>query len=338
MQTFSSLRRDIVDRNGSLISRNIKSYHAAINPNLVKNKENLLIKLRLNFPYLPINLIEEKLYQDKYFYLKKESIKMKKKNYGNWEKGIIFEPFQSRIYTHANLFSHVIGQVDYDNYGISGVEKFFDRELKDQNLINQPLKITLDANIQYLISKELNKSLNTFNASGGGALLMNVENGEILSLVSLPNFDINIRANLKDKKYMNKITKGVYELGSIFKTFTIALALDNNLVTPKTIIKDIPRKVKCSRHEISDLKEFPKNLSVEDILIRSSNVGTLLIARKIGEEKFKQFINNTKLLKSPDLEIEELGNPISFKWNKCKLETVSFGHGITSCIFKSSAV
>ena len=163
---------------------------------------------------------------------------------------------------------------------------------------------------------------------------MNVENGEILSLVSLPNFDINIRANLKDKKYMNKITKGVYELGSIFKTFTIALALDNNLVTPKTIIKDIPRKVKCSRHEISDLKEFPKNLSVEDILIRSSNVGTLLIARKIGEEKFKQFINNTKLLKSPDLEIEELGNPISFKWNKCKLETVSFGHGITTTPLK----
>ena len=137
---------------------------------------------------------------------------------------------------------------------------------------------------------------------------------------------------------MNKITKGVYELGSIFKTFTIALALENNLVTPKTIIKDIPRKVKCSRHEISDLKEFPKNLSVEDILIRSSNVGTLLIARKIGEEKFKQFINNTKLLKSPDLEIEELGNPISFKWNKCKLETVSFGHGITTTPLQATAV
>ncbi len=339
LQTFSSLRRDIVDRNGSLISRNIKSYHAAINPNLVKNKENLLIKLRLNFPYLPINLIEEKLYQDKYFYLKKRINQNEKEIlWSLGEKGIIFEPFQSRIYTHGNLFSHVIGQVDYDNYGISGVEKFFDRELKDQNLINQPLKITLDANIQYLISKELNKSLNTFNASGGGALLMNVENGEILSLVSLPNFDINIRANLKDKKYMNKITKGVYELGSIFKTFTIALALDNNLVTPKTIIKDIPRKVKCSRHEISDLKEFPKNLSVEDILIRSSNVGTLLIARKIGEEKFKQFINNTKLLKSPDLEIEELGNPISFKWNKCKLETVSFGHGITTTPLQATAV
>ena len=135
------------------------------------------------------------------------------------DKAIIFEKFQSRIYTHGNLFSHVIGQVDYDNYGISGIEKYFDKELKDNNLLNSPFKITLDTNIQYLINKELSQGLDTFKASGGGSLLMDIENGEILSLVSLPNFDINLRAEVKDKKYMNKITKGVYELGSIFKTF-----------------------------------------------------------------------------------------------------------------------
>ena len=153
------------------------------------------------------------------------------------ERAIIFEPFQSRIYTHGNLFSHIIGQVDYDNYGVSGVEKYFDKELKDRNFLNTPIKLTLDTNIQYLIAKELDASLDTFKATGGGAVLMDVENGEILSLVSLPNFDINFRENFNDKKYMNKITKGVYEFGSIFKTFTIALALENNLVEPKTIIK-----------------------------------------------------------------------------------------------------
>ena len=94
--------------------------------------------------------------------------------------------------------------------------------------------------------------------------------------------------------------------------------------------QNIPKSIKCSNHKISDIKEFPKDLSVEDILIRSSNIGTLLIARKIGEEKFKQFIQNTEILKSPDLQLEEVGNPINFKWNKCKLETVSFGHGITT--------
>ena len=114
--------------------------------------------------------------------------------------------------------------------------------------------------------------------------------------------------------------------------------MDNDLVTPKTIIKNIPRSIKCSKHKISDIKEFPENLTVEEILIRSSNIGTLIIARKIGEEKFKKFIYDTKLLKSPDLQLEELGSPIDFHWNKCKLETVSFGHGITTTPLQATSV
>ena len=336
---FILMRRDILDRNGELISRNIKSFHVAINPNLINNKENFIIKLRINFPNLPIKKIEENLYKGKYFYLKKRINQSEKEKFWSMgEKGIIFEPFQSRIYTHANLFSHIIGQVDYDNFGISGIEKYLDRQLRNKKKINKPLKLTLDTNIQYLIDQELNKALITFKASGGGAILMNVDNGEILSLVSLPNFNINLRADVKDKKYINKITKGVYELGSIFKTFTIALAIENNLVTPDTIVKDIPRSVKCSNHRISDIKDFPKDLSVEDILIRSSNIGTLLIARKVGEKKFKEFLENTRLLKSPDLPLEEVGTPINFKWNKCKLETISFGHGITTTPLQAATV
>ena len=335
----SFVRRDIVDRNGILISRNIKFFHAAINPKLVNNKDNFLIKLRLNFPSISVEKIQKHLKDGKYFYLKKRiAQKDKEKLWSLGEKGIIFEPFQSRIYPHANLFSHIIGQVDYDNYGISGIEKYFDKELRDRNLSTVPLQLTLDTNIQYLINKELNKALETFKATGGGSLLMDVENGEILSLVSLPNFDINLRMSLKDRKYINKITKGVYELGSIFKTFTIALAIDNNIVSPKTVIKNIPSSIKCYNHEISDMKKFPKDLSVEDILIRSSNVGTILIARQVGEDKFKRFFENTKLLKSPELEIEEVGNPIDFSWDKCKLETVSFGHGITTTPLQATAV
>ena len=338
-KNFFLLRRDIVDRNGELISRNIKSFHAAINPSFIKNKDNFLLKLRLNFPNLPVEEIKNKIDKGKYFYLKKRIGQIEKEKLWNLgERSIIFEPFQSRVYTHGNLFSHVIGQVDYDNFGVSGLEKYFDKELKNKNLANKPLQITLDTNIQYLIANELSASLNTFKATGGGALLMDVNNGEILSLVSLPNFDINSRVNLTDKNYMNKITKGVYELGSIFKTFTIALALENNLVRPETIIKNIPRSVKCSKHEISDIKEFPKNLSVENILIRSSNIGTLLIARKVGEEKFKKFFDDTKLLKSSEIQLEELGNPIKFDWRKCKLETVSYGHGITTTPLQAVSV
>ena len=339
IKQFALNRRDIVDRNGVLISRNIKSYHAAINPNLIKNKKKFLIKLRINFPDMQMKEIQKKINGNKYFYLKKRINQDEKERlWSLGEKGIVFEPFQSRIYPQANLFSHLIGQVDYDNYGISGLEKYFDRELRNNKLIKKPLKLTLDTNIQYLINKELNKALDTFNATGGGAILMDVNNGEILSLVSLPDFNLNLRENNSDKRFLNKITKGVYELGSIFKTFTIALALDNNLVTPETIIKDIPKSVKCSKHNISDIKDFPKKLSVEDILIRSSNIGTLLIARKIGEEKFKKFIEESNLLKIPDIQLEEVGNPIKFNWNKCKLETVSYGHGITTTPLQATAV
>ena len=336
---FSLLRRDIVDRNDVIISRNINTFHAAVDPKLIKDKKNFLIKLRLNFPDLPIDKIKEKLNQNKYFRIKKRIDHIEKdKFWALGEKAIKFEPFQARMYTHGNLFSHIIGQVDYDNYGISGVEKYFDRELKNKNLLKQPLKLTLDSNIQYIISKELNNSIKTFKATGGGALLMDVNNGNIISLVSLPNFDINQRANIKDDKYINKITKGVYELGSIFKTFTIALALDHKLVKTKTIIKDIPKKIKCSIHEIEDMKEHPSNLSVEDILIRSSNLGSVILAKKIGEENYKDFIKKTKIIENPEIELEEVGVPHQLNWNKCKLETISFGHGITTTPLQATSL
>ena len=150
---FNVLRRDIVDRNGTLLSRNVKSFHAAINPNLVQNKKKFLIKLRLNFPELSTQEIERKLNSGKYFYLKKRiNQNEKEKLWSFGEKGIIFEPFQSRIYTHGNLFSHILGQVDYDNFGISGVEKYFDKELKVE-FLDEPLKLTLDTNIQHLINE-----------------------------------------------------------------------------------------------------------------------------------------------------------------------------------------
>jgi cell division protein FtsI (penicillin-binding protein 3) len=339
LKHFSLIRRDIVDRNGEIISRNINTFHAAVDPKLIQDKKKFLLNLRLNFPELPIDEIETKLKNKKYFRLKKRINQIEKDKFWSLgEKAIKFEPFQARMYTHGNLFSHIIGQVDYDNYGVSGIEKYFDRELKDKKQLNQPLKLTLDSNIQYIVNKELSKAVEIFEATGGGALLMDVNNGDILSLVSLPNFNINQRAAIKDKKFINKITKGVYELGSIFKTFTVALALEHKLVETDTIITNIPRKVKCSIHEITDLKEHPKDLSVEEILVRSSNVGSVVLAKKIGEKNFKKFIKKTRLTKNPKIELEEVGVPHQLQWNKCKLETISFGHGITTTPLQATAL
>lgn len=336
-QNSLMLRRDIVDRNGELIARNINTYHAAIKPNLIKNKENFIIKIKLNFPEISTTILKKNLYKEKYFYLKKRLTEEEKnKLWSLGEKGIIIEPFQSRVYPQGQLFSHVLGQIDDDNYGISGIEKYFDRELRNKKIKN-PLFLTLDTNIQFLIKTELNKAMNDFKANAAGGLLMNVKNGEVLSLVSLPDYNVNIRNNISDLRYMNQITKGVFELGSVFKTFTLAVALEEKILLPETIIENIPNEVKCSKYPIRDIHEFPEKLSAEDILIRSSNIGSLMIGRKVGKEKLKNFLENLGLLKTMNFELEEIGKPLSFNWEKCKLETVSFGHGITTTPLQAAA-
>ena len=332
-----TLRGDVVDRNGVLIARNINTYRAGIKPNLINNKENFIIKIKLNFPEISKLELKRNLEKKKYFYLKKrltEKERYKLRSLG--EKGIIFEPFQSRVYPHGQLFGHVLGQIDDDNYGISGIEKFFDKELRD-NKKNNSLFLSLDTNIQFLIKTELEKAMSDFNANAAGGLLMDVKSGEVLSLVSLPDYNVNIRKNINDIRYMNQITKGVFELGSVFKTFTLALALEENILLPETIIENIPNEIKCSKYPIRDIHEFPDKLSAEDILIRSSNIGSLMIGRKLGEEKLKSFLENLGLLKKINFELEEVGRPLSFNWEKCKLETVSFGHGITTTPLQAAA-
>ena len=283
------------------------------------------------FPELDSQKLIKNLNQKKYFYLKKRITNVEKEKLWKFgEKGIVFEPFQTRVYPHADLYSHIIGQTDYDNYGISGVENFYDKYLRNRKNLKKPLKLSLDTNIQYIVKNELDKAVNLFDATGAASIVMDADNGEVLSLVSLPDFNINKRDDVRDKIYMNKITKGVFELGSIFKTFTIALALDEKIVTPNTKIKNIKNNINCSIHKISDIKKFPETMTVEEILIQSSNIGTVKIARKIGKEKYKKFLKELNLLNSPKFELDEIGSPIPFNWNKCKLETISFGHGITT--------
>jgi len=335
---YPLLRRDVLDRNGELMARNINSYHAAVKSDLIKNKENFILKIKLNFPEISSTELKKKLESKKRFYLKRRLTEVERNRlWSLGEKGVITELFQRRVYPHGQLYSHVLGQIDDDNYGISGIESYFDRELRDNKKIKEPLVLTLDSNIQFLIKTQLKKAMEDFQTNSAGGLLMNVNSGEVLSLVSLPDYNVNIRNNISDVKYMNQITKGVFELGSVFKTFTVALAIEENILSPETIINNIPDNVKCSIHNIGDMHNFPESLSVEDILIESSNIGALMIARQIGEIKLKNFIKKLGLLKTADFELEEIGQPHNFKWEKCKLETVSYGHGITTTPLQAAA-
>ena len=223
-----------------------------------------------------------------------------------------------------------MGQTDDSSTGISGIEKFFDKDLKSEKYINSSFYLTLDSNLQHLIRDELVLSQKDFKQIASAALLMDINNGEILSLISLPDYDLNKRFSISDENYINKITKGVYELGSVFKTFTVAAGLENNVVTTSTVFKNLENKIFCAGREISEHDKLPKNLSVEQILIRSSNIGAIRIAQKVGLEEYKNFLNSLELFQTINFDLEEIGSPLPFKWGKCKLATASFGHGVTT--------
>ena len=325
----SNIRSDIIDINGNFLAKTVFTKNVGINPKHEKDKKKLFLKLKLLFPDLDIETFNDKFEKENFFYIKK---KLTPEKYNQvrllGEKSVITEQKITRIYPHENLFSHVLGQIDDDNNGISGLEKSLDEELKK---LKKKIQLTLDTNIQFLIRNELIKFERIFQSKGSAALLMNINSGEILSLVSLPDFNINKRMEIIDEKFINRITKGVYELGSIFKTFTIAGALNEKIIETNTIFEDLPKSIKCAGRKISEYDiDIPSTLTTEQILIRSGNIGSVRIAQKMGIEKTKSFLNSLNLLSSIDFDLDEMGKPLPLKWGKCKLATVSFGHGIST--------
>jgi len=327
--TKKNYRADIVDRNGNYLVKTVSSIDIGINPIEVIDKKKLLINLQLIFPNKDYTDISKKLEKNKYFYLEK---KITADNYEKimllGDKSIKSEEKLTRIYPQKNLFSHIIGQIDDDNQGISGLEKSFNEKLKQ---IKEPLQLTVDTDIQFLIRKELVKFQSVFRSKGSTAILMNVNNGEIISMVSYPDFDLNKRETVSDLNFINRATKGVYELGSVFKTFTVAAGLDEGLIETDTEFLNLEKRLKCEKNVINEYnKKIPSDLTVEQILIRSSNIGSVRIGQKLEIDKLKSFLEKIGVLNRIDFDIEEVGEPIPFRWGKCKLATVSFGHGITT--------
>ncbi len=328
-QIQNNFRADIVDINNSIVAKTVNTLTVGLNPNLIIDEKKLLINLKIIFPEKDFVEVKKKINKKKYFRLEKELSQDQIKQLRLLgDKSIKFEKQITRIYPQENLFSHIIGQIDDNNNGISGIENFFNQELKNNK---NPIKLTIDSNIQFLIREELLKAKVIFNNLGSAAILMNVNNGDIISLISLPDFNLNRRKDIKDVKYMNKVTKGVYELGSVFKTFTLAAAFDYEIIEPNTEYKNLKKKIYCAGNPIEEYdKKMPSNLTAEQILIRSSNIGSVRIAQELGIKKFKSFLEKIGIINKIEFDIEEVGQPINFRWGKCKLATSSYGHGITT--------
>ena len=328
-------RADIIDKNENYIAKTVSTIDVGINPKEVIDKKHLLLMLNYIYKNKNFSKIQKRLNGNKFFYLEKN---INPKRYEELmllgDKSIKSEESLIRLYPQDNLFSHVIGQIDDDNNGISGIEKSFDMELKK---IKEPLKLTLDMDIQFLIRKELMKFQEIFRSKGSAAILMNVNNGEIFSMVSLPDFNLNKRETINDVNYINRVTKGTYELGSVFKTFTIASGLNEGLIEPNTEFLGSKKFIKCGKkYRIREYDDkMLSDLTVEQILVRSGNVGSVRIIKKIGIKKHKSFLKKIGILDKIEFDIEEVGRPQSINWEEgCKLETIAFGHGITTTILQ----
>ena len=164
---------------------------------------------------------------------------------------------------------------------------------------------------------------------------MNVNNGEIISMVSTPDFNLNKRENLKDKKFINRATKAVYEFGSVFKTFTLAGGLKYDEIELNTEFKKLPKTIYCSGRPIREYDEdIPDTLTAEEVLIRSGNIGSVRIAQRIGIDRYSEFLGQIGILDKMEFQLEETGTPLPVRWGKCKLATASFGHGITTTVLQ----
>ena len=326
-------RADIVDINDNYLAKSVKSIDIGIKTSDIIDKKKLLLRLNIIFPNKDFDKIKNQIDLKKFFWLEK---KVSEDDYQELmklgDKSIVAEEKVIRMYPQKNLFSHIIGQIDDDNLGISGLEKSFNKILKESK---KSLKLSVDKDLQFLIRNELIKYQEIFNSEGSAAILMNINDGSILSLVSLPDFDPNNRKNITDTRFINRVTKGTYELGSVFKAFTYASALNEKYINPQTEFLDLPKSIKCGKDKIGEYdNKIPSDLTAEQIIIRSGNIGSVRIAQKVGPEDYKSFLEKIGVLSSVDFDIEEVAPQKNYKFGKCKLATASFGHGIATTLLQ----
>jgi cell division protein FtsI (penicillin-binding protein 3) len=325
-------RRPIVDQNNNLLAYNIKTHDLLIRTKKIKNFENLNLKLKIKFPNIDLKKIKN--FNGKSFHIIKKNLNPSEYNkaISLGEPSIELVSNEARIYPQKNLFSHIIGNVDTDNQGVSGIEKFLNDDLIDQSKIETPVVLSLDQNLQFIIHQTLTEGLKVFSAKGASAVLINANNGKVVSMVSLPDYNLNERSINNQDNYFNKNTKGLYEMGSVFKTFAIANGLEFGKISREKIYNDLPSQVTCGKFVIEEYKysKDKKNLSVNDILVESSNIGTIRVVQDTGLENYQNFLKKIGIFDYSKVELPEVSASTNIRWGKCRTLTASFGHGINT--------
>ena len=323
-------RADIVDRNGIIVATNLKTPSLGVNPYKINDPQLLSYKIAEVLPSLKQEAIFKKLTSNRRHVWIKRTLTPKQMFEINrlGEPGLVFSAAEKRVYPQGRLLSHVLGSVDIDNKARTGVEAFFNDRLTDPMRSEDPLYLSIDMRLQYILNQELSDFKEKFSAKGAAGIILDANSGEILALSSLPDFDPNETAGPQNTGQLNRALQGVYELGSGFKTFTLALGLDSKVINLSSRY-DATKSVRVSGFTIHDDHAKNRWLSVPEIFVYSSNIGTLKIAQDIGIEHQKEFFQKLGLFRKTDVEVYEAASPLlPLQWGPTELVTTSYGHGI----------
>ncbi|UWQ05625.1 penicillin-binding protein 2 [Aliiroseovarius crassostreae] len=350
---IATARADILDRNGRILATNLVTHALYAQTRDMVDPPRAAAELARIFPDLDEKeLLEDFTGKRKFLWIKKKiSPEQKQAVFDIGEPGLLFGPREMRLFPNGRLAAHVLGGASFGKEGVSaaevigvaGVEKQFDEFLRDPANGGAPLELSLDLTVQTAIEQVLYGGMKLMNAKGAASVLMDVHTGEVISVVSLPDFDPNNRPrpltvadrgkDQSDSPLFNRAVQGVYELGSTFKIFTAIQAMDLGLVNPNTVI-DTGVPMKIGKFRIKEFKN--KNygeLSVSDIIVKSSNRGTGRMALEIGPERQQEFLKTLGFFERTPFEIVEAQGSTPLlppKWGKLSTVTISYGHGLSS--------
>jgi cell division protein FtsI (penicillin-binding protein 3) len=341
-------RADIVDRKGRILATNFDTHSLYAQPQQMIEPERAVRELVKIFP----DLDQDRLMRDftgkrKFLWIKKKiSPEQRQAVHDIGEPGLLFGPREMRLYPNGKLAAHVLGGASFGRegvhaaevIGVAGIERFYDDRLRDPAQGHEPLKLSIDLTIQSAIEQVLHGGMRLMNAKGAAAVLMDVHTGEVISIASLPDFDPNDRprpavsGDASDSPLFNRAVQGVYELGSTFKIFTVAQAMDLGLINPETMI-DTKGPLRQDGFSIRDFRNYGASLSATTVIVKSSNIGTARIAQMIGASRQQEFLKSLGFFEPTPFEIIEAagGKPLlPARWNELSTMTISYGHGLSS--------
>ncbi|MCE3233384.1 MAG: penA [Rickettsiaceae bacterium] len=326
-------RAEIIDRNGTLLAVNLATASLYANPKTILDVDEAVKKLTAIFPDMEADKLKQKLSAEKSFVWIKRNLTPDEQYKVNalGLPGLYFKEEEKRVYPHKELVSHILGFVNVDGQGLSGIEKQFNMYLSGTNDIggvNEPLRLSVDIRVQSIVHDALQRASAEFKTQAASAIVMDVNTGEIVSMVSLPDYDINNPSIASDDSKFNRATLAVYEMGSTFKTFNMALGFELGDIDMKDTF-DVSEPIKLGRFSIRDYHQDKSVMTVPEIFIHSSNIGSVKIADKVDPSEQKAFLERLGLLDELDIELPEKSHPLfPSKWTKSSSMTISYGHGI----------